>query len=43
MEIGKPRRKIVVEPVRDPVPPPAPKPEREPARTTPSPKEPVRR
>jgi hypothetical protein len=43
MEIGKPQRKIVVEPIREPVPPPAPKPEREPARTTPSPKEPVRR
>jgi hypothetical protein len=43
MEIGKPQRKIVVEPIRDPVPPPAPKPEREPARKAPSPKEPVRR
>jgi hypothetical protein len=43
MEIGKPRRKIVVEPIRDPVPPPAPKPDREPARTTPTPKGPVRR
>jgi hypothetical protein len=43
MEIGKPQRKIVVEPIRDPVRPPAPKPEREPARTTPSPKRPVRR
>jgi hypothetical protein len=43
VEIGKPQRKIVVEPIRDPVPPPAPKPDREPARTTPSPKEPLRR
>jgi hypothetical protein len=43
MEIGKPLRKIVVEPIRDPVPPPAPKPEREPARTMPSPRRPVRR
>jgi hypothetical protein len=35
MEIGKPLRKIVVEPIRDPVPErtpkPAPKPERAPA------------
>ena len=35
MEIGKPLRKIVVEPIRDPIPErtpkPAPKPERTPA------------
>ena len=43
MEIGKPQRKIVVEPIRDPVPARPPKPEREPERRTPLPKEPVRR
>jgi hypothetical protein len=43
MEIGKPQRKIVVEPIRDPVPAPRPKPEREPERRTPSPKEPARK
>jgi hypothetical protein len=39
MEIGKPLRKIVVEPIRDPVPERTPKPAPEPA---PSPPEPVR-
>jgi hypothetical protein len=43
MEIGKPQRKIVVEPVRDPVPAPPPKPDRDPARTPPPRKEPVRK
>jgi hypothetical protein len=40
MEIGKPLRKIVVEPIRDPVPErspkPAPAPEQTPARPTPA-------
>jgi hypothetical protein len=42
MEIGKPVRKIVVEPIRDPVPErtpkpaPAPEPEQTPARPTPA-------
>ena len=42
MEIGKPLRKIVVEPIRDPVPErtpkpaPAPEPEQTPARPTPA-------
>ena len=35
MEIGKPLRKIVVEPIRDPVPPPARKPKPEPAPSRP--------
>jgi hypothetical protein len=35
MEIGKPLRKIVVEPIRDPVPPPARKPKPEPAPSLP--------
>jgi hypothetical protein len=43
MEIGKPVRKIVVEPIRDPVPVPSPKPQREPERTAPPRQEPVRR
>ena len=41
MEIGKPVRKIVVEPIRDPVPQrtpkPAPEPEPEPAPARPAP------
>lgn len=39
MEIGKPLRKIVVEPIRDPVPEraPAPKPAPEPAPARPEP------
>jgi hypothetical protein len=37
MEIGKPLRKIVVEPIRDPVPAPARKP-----RTLPAPRVPER-
>ncbi|HEY8107392.1 MAG TPA: hypothetical protein VIC70_01700 [Gaiellaceae bacterium] len=40
MEIGKPLRKIVVEPIRDPVPERTPKPAPEPA---PNRREPVRR
>lgn len=43
MEIGKPQRKIVVEPIRDPVPAPSPKPDGEPERRMPPPTEPVRR
>ena len=35
MEIGKPLRKIVVEPIRDPVPPPKRKSKPEPAPTLP--------
>jgi hypothetical protein len=35
MEIGKPLRKIVVEPIRDPVPKRAPKPAPEPNRPEP--------
>jgi hypothetical protein len=37
MEIGKPVRKIVVEPIRDPVPEraPKPRPEQEPSRPAP--------
>ena len=37
MEIGKPLRKIVVEPIRDPVPQRAPKPAPEPAPSRPAP------
>ncbi|MFL5942509.1 MAG: hypothetical protein ACJ75L_04505 [Gaiellaceae bacterium] len=37
MEIGKPLRKIVVEPIRDPVPKRAPRPAPEPAPTRPAP------
>lgn len=37
MEIGKPLRKIVVEPIRDPVPERKPAPEREPAPKQPEP------
>jgi hypothetical protein len=38
MEIGKPLRKIVVEPIRDPVPArtPKPEPQRSPAEPTPA-------
>ncbi len=35
MKIGKPLRKIVVEPIRDPVPPPAHKPKPDPAPSLP--------
>jgi hypothetical protein len=37
MEIGKPLRKIVVEPIRNPVPERAPKPAPDPAPTRPAP------
>jgi len=37
MEIGKPLRKIVVEPIRDPVPQRTPKPAPEPAPSSPAP------
>jgi hypothetical protein len=37
MEIGKPLRKIVVEPIRDPVPERAPKPAPEPTPSRPTP------
>jgi len=37
MEIGKPLRKIVVEPIRDPVPKRSPKPAPEPAPNRPEP------
>jgi len=37
MEIGKPVRKIVVEPIRDPVPERTPKPAPEPAPARPAP------
>jgi len=37
MEIGKPLRKIVVEPIRDPVPERTPKPVPEPAPRRPAP------
>jgi len=37
MEIGKPLRKIVVEPIRDPVPQRTPKPAPEPAPSRPAP------
>jgi hypothetical protein len=37
MEIGKPLRKIVVEPIRDPVPQRAPKPAPEPTPRSPEP------
>jgi len=37
MEIGKPLKKIVVEPIRDPVPQRAPKPAPEPAPSRPAP------
>ncbi|HKD95867.1 MAG TPA: hypothetical protein VKB43_14270 [Gaiellaceae bacterium] len=37
MEIGKPLRKIVVEPIRNPVPERTPKPKREPVPSRPAP------
>jgi len=40
MEIGKPLRKIVVEPIRDPVPERTPKPAPEPAPARPAPARP---
>jgi len=42
MEIGKPLRKIVVEPLRDPVPARTPEPVREPPPVSPPVREPVR-
>ena len=37
MDIGKPLRKIVVEPIRNPVPERTPKPKREPVPSRPAP------